>query len=287
MYKKLVLSGGAAKGFAFIGVVQALEEADKIQEFEEFTGTSIGGFCCLLIILGYTSSEMKKIFYNFDFSKVIEYKLTNFIEGYGLDDGSGLEDFIKIFLQNKNIDKNITYKQLFTKYNKVLTTVSCNVNRKSVKYMNHENYPDLPVFKGIRMSMNLPFLFKPVEYMGELYIDGCMVSNFPIKYYTKATDDIFAVLLKDVLSDKSIDDIQTYITYALKCSLSTIEDVDCNYSIETIGCEPLVIYFSRSEDANFKINDSEKKTLTKTGYDKAKAFIEKKIYQPCIENGVL
>ena len=41
------------------------------------------------------------------------------------------------------------------------------LNTKSTVYINHKTFPDLPVFLGARMSMNIPIVFSPVVYKGD------------------------------------------------------------------------------------------------------------------------
>jgi len=45
--------------------------------------------------------------------------------------------------------------------------------------LNHKTDPDLLLYKAITMSSAFPFVFKPIEYNGEYYIDGGLCNNFP------------------------------------------------------------------------------------------------------------
>jgi predicted acylesterase/phospholipase RssA len=76
MIDTLVFSGGGMKCTSFIGVLQKIEEL-HIKDISKFNikticAVSAGTFIALMYILGYTSKEMEKIFYLFDFSKFRE-----------------------------------------------------------------------------------------------------------------------------------------------------------------------------------------------------------------------
>ena len=103
MYNKLVLSGGSMKGLAYIGFIEYLQEKGIVLDtLNEFVGTSIGAFSAMLLVLGYTSSDLKDIFLSFDFEKIKDFKVGSLVSTYGLDDGSRMNAMIKVFIKNKN-----------------------------------------------------------------------------------------------------------------------------------------------------------------------------------------
>ena len=55
-----------------------------------------------------------------------------------------------------------------------------NVTKDKYESLNYINSPDLPIIKAIRMTSNIPILFKPIEYNGDLFVDGGLIEN--IKY---------------------------------------------------------------------------------------------------------
>ena len=53
-----------------------------------------------------------------------------------------------------------------------------------MEYCHIVTTPDMPIRKAMRASMSLPFFWKPVElHPGELYVDGGLFNNFPIKAF--------------------------------------------------------------------------------------------------------
>jgi predicted acylesterase/phospholipase RssA len=184
-FNKLVLSGGSMKGLAYVGFLEYLEENKLVLDIlDEIVGTSIGALSALVIILGYTSADLKEIFINFDFENLKDFKVSSLVSNYGLDDGTRMDAMIKVFIKNKKFDENVTLKQLFKKTKKSLVTVATNVNSRETVFFNKEKYPDLPVYLAVRMSLNIPFIFSPVLYNGHYYADGGLTCNFPAKYYS-------------------------------------------------------------------------------------------------------
>ena len=55
-----------------------------------------------------------------------------------------------------------------------------NINNKSYKLVSNNTHPNLLLYKAITMSSAFPFVFKPIEYNGEYYIDGGLCNNFPL-----------------------------------------------------------------------------------------------------------
>lgn len=276
MYKRLVLSGGALKGFGYIGVLRCLEEKGITKTLESFVGTSIGSFFALLVVLNYTSDDLLKIFTGFDPQSIIEYKLSNFIETYGLDDGKKLEDFIKIFIKNKGFKEHITMKELHEKTKKTIVFTSCHVNKKQRIFIDHLTFPDLPVYLGTRMSMNVPVVFSPVLYKENYYIDGCFTCNLPVFYYdapSSEEDKILIIFLKDDINTHvDIKSLYSYLSLVPKCSFSTMEKESMKYCLETLN-EKILHLDIKTIDLKFTMDNATKKHIIDKSYEKCKDFL--------------
>jgi len=63
-----------------------------------------------------------------------------------------------------------------------------NISRSQNELLHVNTTPELPIKYAIRASMSLPFVFDPVRlgknlglHPGDVYIDGGILNNFPIK----------------------------------------------------------------------------------------------------------
>jgi NTE family protein len=182
--KNLVISGGGFNGYQFFGIIKYLEEKNVIENITKFVGVSMGAFICFLIIIGYKYSEIELFLIEFNFTKIFDLKLEKILSEEnikGLSNGSNFDKLIKKFLSYKNYDENITLLELFNKTNKSITIGVSNLSLDTVEYFNHENHPDIPAYKILRMSSCIPIFFEPVEYNNSFYLDGVLKDAFPIQ----------------------------------------------------------------------------------------------------------
>jgi predicted acylesterase/phospholipase RssA len=240
----------------------------------------------LFIILGYNSKELYDIFIDFEFDLTQDVKISNFIEKFGLDTGDRIEHLIKVFIKNKGFNVNITLDELFKKQQKSLALTVCNINTKQNVFFDRHNFPNIPCYIAVRASMNIPFIFTPLEYLGSSYVDGGLTCNIPVKYFitdidnvTELSDtgkDILCVSLKDhkVIKHTSIEGLETFLYSVLKSSLNSIEDYNLR-QIKNHGVSLITMRIVVENSLNFKMKSHEIKELIDTGYTVTKNFFEK------------
>jgi NTE family protein len=168
----LALSGGAVKGFAHLGVLQALEETGYKPDF--ISGTSAGAIATAFYADGYKPLEILKI--------LCSYKLTVFFKpgwaGPGLMESSGFY--------------RILYENLFTENIEELPIpvwiCITNLNTGLAEYHNHGN-----LARKVLASSSIPVFFKPVVINNHLMVDGGVCDNLPLKPLKEKADFIVAV----------------------------------------------------------------------------------------------
>ncbi len=277
-YTNIVLSGGSSKGLCFIGVLQFLEENDMIKNIKEVTGCSIGAFSGLLFLLGYKSSDLKKIFLGYNLDKLKKIKISKFFENFGLDDGKKVEKFIKVFIKKKKMNENITLQEFYEKTGKSLVTVCTNVNTKKVEFVRKEEFPDIPVYMAVQMSMCLPFIYKPVNFNGNLYVDGGLTCNFPVRYYfsQETEQKIIGFCFQEKNKTEDVLGFESYLYNILKSSFNTIEHLEKETAKEK-GFTIITIEVPIYTNFNLDISEDVKKELYKVGYDAVKNFFQDKL----------
>ncbi len=180
-YDELIISSGGIKGCYIVGALEELNRIHPIDRFTHYTGTSVGGVICCLIVMGYTMKEINDIFIVLDWSRFIEVKLLNFMENLGFDNGLKICDLLKANLILKNFPITLTFKELYEITNKVLTITVCNFTKGATEYHSVNTTPDMSILLSVRMSINIPILFEPIRHNGCLYLDGAVMDHFP--YY--------------------------------------------------------------------------------------------------------
>lgn len=277
-YTKLVLSGGAIKGLAYLGVLKYLEEHDLVTHFHTVIGTSIGAFVGLLIILGYTSTELKDIFDKRNLEDLKDFKLASLIDNYGLDNGKKVNKFIKSFIKNKGHKKNISMSELYNKINKTIVITVTNVNTKQTEFITKDTHPDIPVYLAIRMSMNIPFIYTPVKYRGNLYVDGAMTCNFPINYVCDdGNSKVLGFALKPVVKEDAnkIDSIIEYFYNVFKASYYSLEETNIKNASKKEYISIVYIYAKTVSKFTLELPKEQKQELYDIGYNSVKEFFDK------------
>ena len=95
----LALGGGAAKGFAHIGVIKALEENGI--KAQVVTGTSAGSLVGSLYAYGYNATQLQQISYQMDELSLADFTLS----ADGVLKGNRLQQFIDARVKNTPLQK--------------------------------------------------------------------------------------------------------------------------------------------------------------------------------------
>lgn len=155
----LVLSGGGARGFAHLGVLQALNEAEIYPDV--LSGTSAGALAGVLYCDGYAPKEICKIM---KVSSRLNYMRPT-LPRDGLLQISGIIKILETHLRAK------TFKEL--KIPLYVTATDLN-NGRAVYFSEGE------LLNAVIASASIPVLFKPVVIDRIFYVDGGVLDNLPI-----------------------------------------------------------------------------------------------------------
>lgn len=260
--KNLVLCSGGIKGISHLGALYALSTLNCLNNIERYAGSSVGGLIVLLLIIGYSTTELFEFVKSFEFDRLKNISLLN-IQLFGLDDGSKLEYTIKRLIKNKGFDEEITMQQLFdlTKKELILTTVC--LNDTKLVYLSYKTFPNLPVYLAARMTTAVPLFYCPVLYENRYYVDGACNESYPISVFENEIHKTIGILLidKHQTIDK-IDNLETYIFRILECITNSISTkLTQLYSTNTIKINVENINF-----INYNINDKTKDQLFIEGF---------------------
>jgi NTE family protein len=190
----LVLSGGAARGLAHVGVLKALEEQGV--RVDAIAGTSMGAVVGGLYAAGYSVAELERLALTLDWQQVlsddpprqdipyrrkqddrdflIKQKLSFRDDGslglpLGVIQGQNLALLLERLLVHASDTRN--FDQLPIPFRAVATDIA---NDEKVVFRSGH----LP--QVIRASMSIPAVFAPVEIEDRLLVDGGMVDNIPM-----------------------------------------------------------------------------------------------------------
>jgi NTE family protein len=157
----LVLGGGAARGFAHIGVIQVLEEAGIRPDL--VVGTSAGSLVAALYASGKTGAELGALAQSMDESAITDWGYP----GRGLIRGEALARYVREQTAAKNIE------QMKLPLGIVATDLD-----SGAAILFQRGDPGL----AVRASSAVPAVFQPVKIGSREYVDGGLVSPVPVRF---------------------------------------------------------------------------------------------------------
>jgi NTE family protein len=155
----LALGGGAAKGFAHIGVIKVLEAAGIAPDV--VVGTSAGSIVGSLYAAGNNGFALQKK--AIDLDQIALADLT--ISGGGFIKGERLAAFINKEVGNRPIEK----------LSRTFAAVATDLDSGTVKVFKSGN-----TGVAVRASASIPNVFQPVALGGRRYVDGGLVAPVPV-----------------------------------------------------------------------------------------------------------
>ena len=214
----LILSGGGMKGITILGAIKYLEENNIIENIDTFIGSSIGGLICILLIIGYKSTDIYKFSEIFDMSNIMDIDINNIFTKFSINNDNVFNLIYDKLLISKNIDPNITLMEFYKKTKKKIICTTVFITTKEAEYISYENYPELPLKLLYKMTSAIPLLLPPVEYNNKLYVDGGLIDNFPISIIDESKlENVIGIDLKsDYYKNTEINNIINYFITILQ-----------------------------------------------------------------------
>jgi NTE family protein len=187
----LVLGGGAARGFAHVGVIRALEQ-EKIP-IDMVVGTSVGSLIGAIYAYDTNSFELEWTAFSLEKDQVFDYGILSAFTSMGLAKGDKLEEFVK----SKVLVTNIEDLKL------PFAAVATDLNRGTRVVIDHG-----PVARAVHASSAIPGVFNPVEHQGKLLVDGGVMDNIPISVAReKGADIVIAVDISENVTNFNITNV--------------------------------------------------------------------------------
>lgn len=168
----LVLSGGAARGFAHLGVFKALRERGIRPQI--VSGVSAGAIAGAFYCDGFEPEEVLEIFNN---TKIFRFVKMEF-NRQGLLNISGLRKLLKNNLRTKNIED--------LKIPLIITATE--IREGTASFFTQGDLVNIIV-----ASSSIPVIFKPAVIDGHTYVDGGINNNFPLEPLVNCCRELIGV----------------------------------------------------------------------------------------------
>ena len=288
----LVLSGGGSKGFAHIGALKQIEKAGI--KLDMIGGTSIGAVVGAMYASGYSVQQIEKILRDKDYDPFINdfvprqqsslfSKQHDHFYFYGLglykwgialprsiSKGQNAYDFLK------EIFEHVAPIKDFSKLNIPFYCIATNVETGALKVFDKGD-----LGQAIRASASLPTLFEPIKIDNQLYIDGGVSDNFPVREMKRrGADIIIGVDVQGRLYRE--DEIKSMVDLLNQViSFSMYKDDAEKKNLSDVYIRPLVADFGTQDFSNVQGLIDMGEVAAKKEFSSLKAIAEKQreVYQ--------
>jgi NTE family protein len=161
----LALGGGAARGFAHIGVIKVLESQGIMPEI--VVGTSAGSLVGALYASGNSGMALHRMALDMDEAAISDWTVPLFAKTTGVLKGEALQNYVNKMIHNAPIEK------LKIPFGAVATDL-----RTGAPILFRRGNTGL----AVRASSAVPSVFQPVKIGGHTYVDGGLVSPVPVRF---------------------------------------------------------------------------------------------------------
>ena len=181
----LALGGGAARGFAHVGVIQVLEQNGIRPDI--MVGTSAGSLVAALYASGKTAADLERTALSMEEALLTDWTLP--FNGRGMLRGDALTRYVRHAIDGRLIE------QMTIPLGILATDLS---NGQGMLFRRGD------AALAVRASSAVPGVFTPVTIAGREYVDGGLVAPVPVSHVRALGADI--VLAVDISSDPQAND---------------------------------------------------------------------------------
>lgn len=193
----LALGGGAARGFAHVGVIKALEAQGIVPDL--VVGTSAGSVIAALYATGLSGNDLNRIAINLDEASITDWANPFSNKFGGLIKGDALQNEVNRLVGNRLIDKM-----------KIpLGIVATDLQTGDPILFRTGN-----TGQAVRASCSVPGVFSPAVIGNREYVDGGLTSPVPIRFAKQMGADI--VIAVNISSEPSVQNFSGTIGVILQ-----------------------------------------------------------------------
>jgi NTE family protein len=161
----LALGGGAARGFAHIGVIKALEAQGIVPDI--VVGTSAGSVVGAMYAAGNNGFKLNRMALEMDEAALSDWAIPLFGKSSGVLKGEAIQRYVNRVVRNVPIEK----------FPVAFGAVATDLNTGKPILFQRGN-----AGMAVRASSSVPGVFQPVRIGEHSYVDGGLVAPVPVRY---------------------------------------------------------------------------------------------------------
>ncbi len=221
----LALSGGATRGFAHLGVLQAFEDNDLKPDY--IAGTSIGAFAAALYAFGVPLKEMRVLAKGMTPISVSKLKVSR----YALFSNEELARLIQSKIGKARIEEAPTPLAIIT--------VDIGTGEKVVMRQGE-------VAAAVLASNAVPGIYRPITINGRMLVDGGIAEDVPLSpLRPMGAEVVVAVNLSADRRYRNPEDIIDVLLNAFDIAID--EDTKAQVKAADVVIEPQLSHFRRMD----------------------------------------
>ncbi len=196
-FRNLVFEGGGVKGIAYLGALEVLEDKGILRNIRRIGGTSAGAINAILLGLGFSRDETREILWALDFNKFkdnswgVVRNLWRLLDQFGWYKGDYFQRWIEELIERKTGSAKSTFADVEAMKEgrgfKSLYFMGTNLSTSFAEIFSAEHTPDMRIADAVRISMSIPLFFtaKRRGAKNDVYVDGGVLDNYPVKLFDR------------------------------------------------------------------------------------------------------
>ncbi len=275
-----IFGGGAIRGMAYLGAMEAMRELDI--ELKAFAGSSVGAIFAAFASLEYTCEEFRDLFAEVNFDLFRDVKL-NIAKSFAISKGEYFLDWIRAGIEKKYYgnayDKGKNDPVTFKDIVKDFYVITTNINGCQPYVFSKYTTPDFEIAQALRISTALPGLLEPFNYDKNVLIDGDMMKSWPMwRICDLLCPDDCRVIEFRLEGGKCWPDVKNSVEY-LNAVFATMSNFATDYIMQTYQPKDKFDYIKIDTDrilpVQFTLPQSEREKLIQLGYDTTMDYFKK------------
>ena len=270
----ITLGPGGAKGFLELGLLLAFEQENYYSNTRIWQGCSVGSAIALLIVCGYTVTEIINDCISLNIiNDITDINFDHIKEKPGLLNIKSVENLMKLRVRQK-FGMVPTLKQLYMITEILLELVTFNVDKERSEYLSKNTEPNLSCVEAVIMSMSIPGLICPRIYKGHAYVDGAVGDPYPILEYDNNINRILGIYIDTEHSSYSSD--KNPLRFLYKCAQASMKRLrDRSIKASSNMCKHIPLKTPVFDTTGLSLDTKAKKGMIEHGYKTGIIFMNK------------
>ncbi|MFU8855568.1 MAG: patatin-like phospholipase family protein [Deferrisomatales bacterium] len=192
-FRNLVFEGGGVRGIAYVGAMKVLEQRGALDHVRRVGGASAGAINALIHALGFPIAEQQQLLSSTDFRRFLDDSfgvirdVRRLAREFGWHKGDFVSTWVGDLIESKLGRRDATFRDLQAAGRPDLYVVGTNLSTGWAEVFSAERHGDMPLARALRISMSIPLFFAAVRHgaRGDVYVDGGVVLNYPVKLFDR------------------------------------------------------------------------------------------------------